>query len=67
MDITFGAILAGIGAATILFALTFVSLVVGGLVNAMIVLTAGPIVDRLLGKRGAGPGSKAPAPTPARA
>jgi hypothetical protein len=44
-------IFAGIGAGAILFALTFVTLIVGGLVNAMIVLMAGPLVDRLIGKK----------------
>jgi hypothetical protein len=47
---TFGMIFAGIGAGAILFALTFVTLIVGGLTQAMIVLMAGPIVDRFLGK-----------------
>jgi hypothetical protein len=41
-------IFAGIGAALILFALTYVTLLVGGIVNAMVVLIAGPVVDRLI-------------------
>ncbi len=50
---TFGMIFAGIGAGAIIFALGFVSLVIGGLVNAMILLMAGPLVDRMLGKKAA--------------
>ena len=50
---TFGMIFAGIGAAAIIGALGFVSLVIGGLVNAMILLMAGPLVDRMLGKKAA--------------
>ncbi len=49
---TFSMIFAGVGAAAILFALTFVSSVVGGLVNAMILLMAGPLVDKLVGEKG---------------
>lgn len=49
----FGMIMAGVGAAAILFALGFVSAVVGGLVNAMIVLMCGPLIDKYLEKRGA--------------
>jgi hypothetical protein len=41
-------ILAGIGAALILFALTYVTLLVGGIVNAMVVLIAGPVMDRFI-------------------
>ena len=47
---TFGMVFAGIGAAAIIGALGFVSLVIGGLVNAMILLQAGPLVDKLLGR-----------------
>jgi hypothetical protein len=47
---TFGMIFAGIGAGAILFALTFVSAVAGGLVTSMIVLMAGPVIDRIVGK-----------------
>lgn len=46
-------LLAGLGAGLILFALTFVTLLVGGLVNGMVVLFAGPVVDRLLARKGA--------------
>ncbi len=49
-------IFAGFGAGAILFALTFVSLVIGGLVNAMIILMAGPLVDRLVPARFLGEG-----------
>lgn len=41
-------IFAAIGAALILFALTYVTLLVGGIVNAMVVLIAGPVVDRFI-------------------
>lgn len=41
-------IFAGVGATLIIFALTYVTLLVGGIVNAMVVLMAGPIVDRFI-------------------
>jgi hypothetical protein len=47
-----GVLLATIGAALILGALTFVSTLIGGVVNAMILLMAGPIVDRIVARRG---------------
>ena len=47
-----GRILAGIGATAILFALTFVSLLVGVLIHAMILLMAGKPIDDLMRKRG---------------
>jgi len=43
-----GRVLAGLGAGMILAALTFVTLLIGVLVNAMVVLMAGPIVDKLV-------------------
>ena len=46
-----GTLLAIIGATAILFALTFVTLVIGGLVNGMVVLMAGPVIDRMLARR----------------
>ena len=46
-----GVLLATIGAALILGALTFVSTLIGGVVNAMILLMAGPIVDNILARR----------------
>jgi len=48
---TFGMIFAAIGAGAILFALTFVSAVAGGLVTSMIVLMAGPLIDKVVGRR----------------
>jgi hypothetical protein len=42
---------ASIGAALILGALTFVSLLIGGLVNGMITLICGPIIDKVIEKR----------------
>jgi hypothetical protein len=47
-----GVLLATIGASLILGALTFVSALIGVLVNAMIVLMHGPIIDRMLNRRG---------------
>ena len=47
-----GVLLATIGATLILSALAFVSTLIGVLVNAMIVLMCGPIVDRVLARRG---------------
>jgi hypothetical protein len=49
-----GVLLAGIGATLILSALTFVSALIGVLVNAMIVLMAGPLIDSVLARRGGG-------------
>jgi hypothetical protein len=45
---TVGRVLAGLGAGMILAALTFVTLLIGVLVNAMVVLMSGPIVDKVL-------------------
>jgi hypothetical protein len=47
-------ILASIGAVAILSALGGISLIIGGLVNAMIVLMAGPLIDRWLARRNRG-------------
>lgn len=47
----FGIVFATLGAGMILFALTYVSLMVGGLVNMMVVLISGPVVDRLLSRK----------------
>src|SRR4051812_17722273 len=47
----FGILFASIGAALILGALTFVSALIGVLVNAMIVLMSGPLIDRLIARR----------------
>jgi hypothetical protein len=47
-----GVLLATIGASLILGALTFVSALIGLMVNAMIVLMCGPIIDRMLARRG---------------
>lgn len=47
----FGIVFATLGAGMILFALTYVTLLVGGLVNAMVVLISGPVVDRLLARK----------------
>jgi hypothetical protein len=47
-----GVLLATIGASLILGALTFVSALIGGIINAMIVLMAGPLIDKMMMKRG---------------
>jgi hypothetical protein len=47
-----GVVLATIGASLILGALTFVSALIGVLINAMIVLMGGPLIDRMLAMRG---------------
>jgi hypothetical protein len=49
-----GVLFATIGASLILGALTFVSALIGVIVNAMIVLMAGPLIDRALARRGGG-------------
>lgn len=41
-------LLAGLGAGMILTALAFVTVLIGVLVNAMIALMAGPLVDRFV-------------------
>lgn len=46
-----GIVLATLGAGMILFALTYVTLLVGALVNAMVVLMAGPVIDRLVARK----------------
>jgi hypothetical protein len=46
-----GVALATIGASLILGALTFVSALIGLVINAMIVLMCGPIIDRVASKR----------------
>lgn len=45
-----GMLLASIGAGLILTALTFVTILIGILVNAMVALFAGPLLDRVLGE-----------------
>ena len=50
-----GVLLATIGATLILSALTFVSTLIGVLINAMIVLVTGPTIERLVGRRGGVP------------
>ncbi len=45
-------ILAALGAGLILTALAFVTLLIGVLVNAMVILMAGPIVDRFVKDQG---------------
>jgi len=52
MSYWIGVLLATIGASLILGALTFVSALIGLVVNAMIVLMCGPIIDRVSSKQG---------------
>ena len=52
MSYWIGVLLAFIGATLILGALAFVSALVGVLTNAMIVLVSGPLIDRVLARRG---------------
>jgi hypothetical protein len=47
----FGIVFAMLGAGMILFALTYVTLLVGGLVNAMVALISGPLIDRVLARK----------------
>ena len=47
---TIGRVLAFLGAAGILAALTFVTLLIGVLVNAMAALMTGPIIDKFVKK-----------------
>jgi uncharacterized membrane protein len=42
---------AAIGATLILGALVYVNLVIGGLVQGMVVLIAGPLIDKIIEKR----------------
>ena len=46
-----GVLLATIGATLILSALAFVSTLVGVLINCMIVIVSGPLIDRALARR----------------
>jgi hypothetical protein len=55
MSYWIGVVLATIGASLMLGALTFVSALSGLLVNAMIVLMCGPIIDGVSSKRGRAP------------
>jgi hypothetical protein len=43
-----GIVFATLGAGMILFALTYVTLLVGAIVHAMVILMAGPVIDRIL-------------------
>lgn len=48
----FGVLFASIGAALILGALTYVSILIGVLIHFMIILMSGPLGDRFLARRG---------------
>ena len=47
----FGVVFATLGAGMILFALTFVTLLVGAPVNGMVVLMSGPLIDKLVARK----------------
>ena len=47
----FGVVFATLGAGMILFALTFDTLLVGALVNGMVVLMSGPLIDKLVARK----------------
>jgi hypothetical protein len=47
----FGVLFASIGAAAILGALAYVSLLIGVLIHFMIILYCGPLVDRFIARR----------------
>jgi hypothetical protein len=47
----FGILFAAIGAAAILGALTYVTLLIGVLIHFMIILFLGPVIDRVLARR----------------
>jgi hypothetical protein len=51
MSYWIGVLLATIGASLILGALTFVSALIGLVINAMIVLMCGPIIDSVSSRR----------------
>lgn len=57
-----GVLLATIGASLIIGALTFVSALIGVVVNAMIVLMCGPLIDRVLARRRRGSSRISPHP-----
>ena len=47
----FGRIFAALGAGMILFALAYVTLLVGALVHGMVALISGPVIDRIVEKK----------------
>lgn len=47
----FARVFAALGAGMILFALVFVTLLVGGLVNGMVVLISGPLIDKMVARK----------------
>lgn len=51
MIYTLGMVLAGIGAATLIGALAFVTLMLTGVIFSMIGLTAGPVLDKVFKER----------------
>jgi hypothetical protein len=48
---TFGIIFASLGAGMVLFALVFLNGLLFGLVNSMVALMAGPLIDRFLARK----------------
>lgn len=47
----FGVVFAALGAGMVLFALVYLNALLFGLVNSMVVLMAGPLVDRFLARK----------------
>jgi len=47
----FGIVFASLGAGMVLFALVYLNGLLFGLVNSMVTLMAGPLVDRILARR----------------
>lgn len=47
----FGVLFGSIGAALILGALTYVSILIGVLIHFMIILMSGPLIDKFLARR----------------
>jgi hypothetical protein len=48
---TFGIIFASLGAGMVLFALVYLNGLLFGLVNSMVALMAGPLIDRFLARK----------------
>ncbi len=49
---TFAIVFASLGAGMVLFALVYLNALLFGLVNGMVALMAGPVIDRLLSRKG---------------
>lgn len=47
----FGIVFATLGAGMVLFALVYLNFLLAGLVNGMVMLISGPLIDKLLAKK----------------